>query len=351
MSANDTTRQWERGAKQTVQRIGVIGAGAWGTALALAASRAGRETRLWAREPAVAQAITQRQENPDYLPGIPLQPALTAFSDAAEVVGFADAVLLVVPAQHLRATCQTLAPFWRAGVPAVICSKGIEQGTGLLMSEVAAQALPASVPLAALSGPTFAAEVARGLPTAITLACEDQDLAHSLVEALGSRAFRPYASPDLIGAEVGGAVKNVLAIACGIIEGKSMGDNARAALLTRGLAEITRLGVAKGGMPATFMGLSGMGDLLLTATSMQSRNFSLGFALGEGKSLEEILAGRKAVTEGVFTAAAVVALSKHLAVDMPICQAIDAILNHGANVEDVVSGLLSRPFRAELEHG
>lgn len=334
-----------------MQRIGVIGAGAWGTALAIAATRAGRETRLWAREPAVAQSINRQRENPDYLPGVALPAALTAHTDPREILDFADAVLLVVPAQHLRATCLALAPHWRAGVPAVICSKGIEQGSGLLMSEVAAEVLPSSVPLAALSGPTFAAEVARGLPTAITLACEDQQQGQILVDALGSRSFRPYASPDLIGAEVGGAVKNVLAIACGIIEGKAMGDNARAALLTRGLAEITRLGVAKGGMPATFMGLSGMGDLLLTATSMQSRNFSLGFALGEGKTLAEILAGRKAVTEGVFTAAAVVALANRLAVDMPLCQAIDAILNRGANVEDVVSALLSRPFRAELEHG
>lgn len=333
-----------------MQRIGVIGAGAWGTALALASIRAGRQTQLWAREPAVAEAMNSRHENPDYLPGVPLPTELHATTDAVAVLGQSDAVLLVVPAQHLRSTCQTLAPSWPAGVPAVICAKGIEQGTGLLMSEVVAEALPSSVPLVALSGPSFAAEVARGLPTAVTLACEDQSIGEGLLHALGSRAFRPYLSPDLIGAEVGGAVKNVLAIACGVLEGRAMGDNARAALLTRGLAEITRLGVAKGGLPATFMGLSGMGDLLLTATSMQSRNFSLGFALGQGKTLNEILAGRKAVTEGVFTAAAVVALAERLGVDMPICQAVDAILNRGVNVEDAVTALLARPFRAELEH-
>ncbi|SIS48961.1 NAD(P)H-dependent glycerol-3-phosphate dehydrogenase [Insolitispirillum peregrinum] len=333
-----------------MQRIGVIGAGAWGTALALAATRAGRQTTLWAREQAVADAINGQHENPDYLPGLPLDPSLRATTDALAVLAAADAVLLVVPAQHLRATCATLAPHWRPGVPALICAKGIEQGSGQLMSEVAAETLPATVPLVALSGPSFAAEVARGLPTAVTLACEDQALGTSLLSALGSRSFRPYLSADLIGAEVGGAVKNVLAIACGVLEGRAMGDNARAALLTRGLAEITRLGVAKGGLPGTFMGLSGMGDLLLTATSMQSRNFSLGFALGEGKSLSAILAGRKAVTEGVFTAAAVVALAEQLGVDMPICQAVDAILNRGADVEQVVAALLSRPFRVELEH-
>ncbi|GAB3446364.1 NAD(P)H-dependent glycerol-3-phosphate dehydrogenase [Insolitispirillum peregrinum] len=333
-----------------MQRIGVIGAGAWGTALALAATRAGRQTTLWAREQAVADAINGQHENPDYLPGLPLAPSLRATTDALAVLAAADAVLLVVPAQHLRATCATLAPHWRPGVPALICAKGIEQGSGQLMSEVAAETLPATVPLVALSGPSFAAEVARGLPTAVTLACEDQALGTSLLSALGSRSFRPYLSADLIGAEVGGAVKNVLAIACGVLEGRAMGDNARAALLTRGLAEITRLGVAKGGLPGTFMGLSGMGDLLLTATSMQSRNFSLGFALGEGKSLSAILAGRKAVTEGVFTAAAVVALAEQLGVDMPICQAVDAILNRGADVEQVVAALLSRPFRIELEH-
>lgn len=332
-----------------MQRIGVMGAGAWGTALAMVARRAGRQVTILAREPDVAQAIARRGENPDYLPGISFEPGLSATTDPLEVLK-ADAVLVVVPAQHVRASLSAVAAHWPAGVPCVLCAKGIEQGTGLLMSEVAAQVLPAGTPLACLSGPTFAAEVARGLPTAVTLACEDATLAEELVVALGTRTFRPYASHDLTGAEVGGAVKNVMAIGCGIIEGRGLGDNARAALLTRGLAEITRLGVTRGGLPETFMGLSGMGDLLLTASSMQSRNFSLGFKLGEGESLTTILDGRKAVTEGVFTAAAVVDLAARLGVDMPICAAIDAILNHGASVEAVIERLLARPFRGELEH-
>jgi len=332
-----------------VQSIGVMGAGAWGTALAVAALKAGRDVRLWAREPNVARAISERHENPDYLPGVPLDPRLIASTEFTAALATA-AVLLVVPAQHLRAICRQVAADWPAGVPAVICAKGIEQGSGQLMSEVAAEELPPGTPLAALSGPSFAAEVARGQPTAVTLACTDQALGQRLVDGLGSRALRPYLSPDLTGVEVGGAVKNVLAIACGIVEGKGLGDNARAALITRGLAEIARLGVAKGGLPETFMGLSGMGDLILTATSMQSRNFSLGYALGQGERLEVVLGGRRAVTEGVFTAAAVCELAAGLHVDMPICGAVNAILTHGAAVEDTIERLLARPFRGELEH-
>ncbi|MGC2854616.1 NAD(P)H-dependent glycerol-3-phosphate dehydrogenase [Novispirillum sp. DQ9] len=332
-----------------VDRIGVIGAGAWGTALAMTALRAGRDVTLWAREPAVAQAITESHVNPDYLPGIPLDPRLRVSVEATAALR-ADAVLLVVPAQYLRATCAALAADWPAGVPAVICAKGIERDSGALMSEVVAQELPAGTPVAVLSGPTFAAEVARGQPTAVTIACADLALAERLVAALGTRTFRPYSSPDVTGAEVGGAVKNVLAIACGIVDGRGLGDNARAALITRGLAEITRLGVARGGMAETFMGLSGLGDLILTATSMQSRNFSLGHALGQGRSLAEILGGRKAVTEGVFTASAVCALAARLSVDMPLCGAVDALLNRGADLDAVIEGLLTRPFRGELEH-
>jgi len=332
-----------------VDRIGVIGSGAWGTALAMTALRAGRDVVLWAREPAVARAITETHANPDYLPGIPLDPRLNASLESSAALR-ADAILLVVPAQHLRSTCAGLARDWPAGVPAVICAKGIERDTGALMSEVAAAELPAGTPLAVLSGPTFAAEVARGQPTAVTIACADHGLGERLGTALGTRTFRPYTSPDVVGAEVGGAVKNVLAIACGIVDGRGLGDNARAALITRGLAEITRLGVAKGGLAETFMGLSGMGDLILTATSMQSRNFSLGHALGQGQSLGVILGGRKAVTEGVFTASAVCALAGRLNVDMPLCGAVNALLNHDADLDSVIEGLLTRPFRGELEH-
>lgn len=331
-----------------MQRIGVIGAGAWGTALAQTAVRAGRDVILWARDADIADRINCDHLNPDYLPDCPLDPALTATSDLRAACA-ADAVLLVVPAQFLRAACRSLAAVWVPGVPAVLCSKGIELSSGALMTDVVRAELPAGTPLACLSGPSFAAEVARGLPTAVTIASDVMGLPEQLVRALGTRTFRPYHSTDLLGAEIGGAVKNVLAIACGILEGAGLGDNARAALLTRGLAEITRLGVALGGQPQTFMGLSGMGDLMLTATSMQSRNFSLGFALGQGRALAEILAERKAVTEGVATAAAVTALAARQGIDMPLCAAVDALLNRGQALPEVIDGLLARPFRQE--HG
>ncbi|AWK87701.1 NAD(P)H-dependent glycerol-3-phosphate dehydrogenase [Azospirillum thermophilum] len=328
------------------RRIGVIGGGAWGTALALAALRAGRETLLWAREPAVVEAIRATRENRDYLPGVPLPEALEVTDDLAGI-GACDAVLLVSPAQHARAVSARLAPHLRPGVPVVICAKGIELDSHALMSEAVGAALPAGQPVAVLSGPTFAAEVARGLPTAVTLACADTALGTALVEALGSRTFRPYRSDDVVGAQVGGAVKNVLAIACGVVEGRRLGDNARAALITRGLAEITRLALALGGRAETLMGLSGLGDLTLTCSSLQSRNMSLGAALGEGRTLQDILAARRSVAEGVYTAAAVVGLAAKRGVDMPICQAVDATLNHGARLEETIDGLLSRPFRGE----
>lgn len=327
-------------------RIGVIGGGAWGTALALAALRAGREVRLWAREPAVVAAVNEARENRDYLPGVPLPEALVATSDLGDLAD-RDAILLVTPAQHLRAACAALTPHLRSGAPVVICAKGIELDRFALMSEAAADGLPAGAPLAVLSGPTFAAEVARGLPTAVTLACADAELGAALVAALGSRTFRPYSSDDVIGSQVGGAVKNVLAIACGVVEGRRLGDNARAALITRGLAEITRLALALGGRAETLMGLSGLGDLTLTCSSLQSRNMSLGAALGQGRTLAEILAERRSVAEGVYTAAAVVGLAGRLGVDMPICAAVDAILNRGAGLDEAIDGLLARPFRGE----
>ncbi|HYG86352.1 MAG TPA: NAD(P)H-dependent glycerol-3-phosphate dehydrogenase [Azospirillum sp.] len=326
--------------------IGVVGGGAWGTALALAALRAGRSTLLWAREPAVVDAINTAHENRDYLPGVTLPAELMATADLAEV-GACDAVLLVTPAQHLRSVCAKLAPHLRPGAPAVICAKGIEIETQALMYDAVEAALPPGTPVAILSGPTFAAEVARGLPTAVTLACRDAAVGTKLVEALGSLTFRPYLTDDVIGAQVGGAVKNVLAIACGVVAGRKFGDNARAALITRGLAEITRLALRLGARPETLMGLSGLGDLTLTCSSLQSRNMSLGVALGEGRTLDEVLGERRSVAEGVYTARAVVALAGRLGVEMPICAAVDAILNRGASVDDTVQGLLSRPFREE----
>lgn len=328
------------------RRIGVIGGGAWGTALALATLRAGREALLWAREPAVVGSVNAARENRDYLPGVTLPAELRATGDLAEAAA-CDAILLVTPAQHLRSACAGLAGHLRPGTPLVICAKGIELDSHALMSEAAAAALPAGTPLAVLSGPTFAAEVARGLPTAVTLACADAALGTRLVEALGSRTFRPYLSDDVVGSQIGGAVKNVLAIACGVVVGRKLGDNARAALITRGLAEITRLALALGGRPETLMGLSGLGDLTLTCSSLQSRNMSLGAALGEGRTLAEVLAERRSVAEGVYTAAAVVGLAGRKGVDMPLCAAVDAILNRGAGLDATIDGLLSRPFREE----
>ena len=329
-----------------MNRIGIAGAGAWGTALAMVMRRAGRHVVIQAREAEVADAINRTHRNPAFLPDVDLDPEIRATTDLAEAAR-ADAVLLVTPAQFLRPVCGALAPHWTPGVPAVICAKGIEQETGALMSEVVAETLP-EAPLAVLSGPTFAAEVARDLPTAVTLACADGGLAEALSRALGTPRFRTYRSDDLIGAQLGGAVKNVLAIACGIVEGRGLGDNARSALITRGLVETVRLSLAKGGRPETLMGLSGIGDLTLTCNAMQSRNFSLGVALGQGRALDEVLAERASVAEGVFSASAVTGLARGLDVEMPICLAVDGVLNHFADIGRTIEGVLSRPFEVEL---
>lgn len=329
-----------------IQKVGVLGAGAWGTALACNARRAGRDVTLWAHEADVVDAINADGMNPVFLPDIPLEPGIRATTDMGEAID-ADAVLIVTPAQFLRSVTDGLAGSWRDGVPAVLCSKGIENDTLKMMNEVVAETLPAA-PVAVLSGPTFAAEVARDQPAAATLAIADEALQESLTDALTSPRFRLYRSDDVIGAEVGGVVKNVLAIACGISEGRALGDNARAALITRGLAEIVRLGRAKGGKAETFMGLSGLGDLTLTCNAMQSRNFSLGVELGKGTSLQEILESRVTVAEGVFSAAAVARLADTLDIDMPICRAVDAVINHQADITETISGLLARRVTVEL---
>ncbi len=329
-----------------MQRIGIIGGGAWGSALALTARRAGREVVLWAREEEVVAVINRDHANPLFLPGVALDPAIVATRELGEAARGAEALLLVAPAQHLRALAQALSPHLPPRLPLVICVKGIEEGSGALMTEVVADALP-EAPLAVLSGPTFAGEVARGLPTAVTLASADRALGERLIAALGTRSFRPYLADDLVGAQIGGAVKNVLAIACGIVMGRGLGDNARAALITRGLAEMVRLARVKGGRSETLMGLSGLGDLVLTCTGPQSRNQSLGVALGEGRGLAEILAGRHSVAEGVTSAAAAAALASRLGVDMPITAAVDAILHRGAAIDVAIAGLLARPFKSE----
>ncbi|MFT7573587.1 MAG: glycerol-3-phosphate dehydrogenase (NAD(P)+) [Paracoccaceae bacterium] len=327
--------------------ISIIGAGAWGTALALAARRAGNDVTLWAYETDIVAAINNAHENILYLPGVALDPAIRATADLTAAVD-ADALLLAAPAQHMRTTIAPLAGHLPPTTPLIVCAKGIEQETLALMSEAVAAIFPAN-PVFILSGPTFAADVAAGLPTAVTLAGSDLAAAQALADRLSSDRFRPYSGEDVIGAQIGGAIKNVLAIACGIAEGRGFGDNARAALVTRGLAELTRLCLAKGGRAETMMGLSGLGDLVLTCTSTQSRNYSLGLALGAGQSLAEILGTRHSVAEGVYTASAAVALAQKLGLEMPIATAVDAVLNRGANIDAVIEALLARPLRAEAD--
>jgi glycerol-3-phosphate dehydrogenase (NAD(P)+) len=328
-------------------RLAIIGGGAWGTALALAARRAGSAAVIWARDAAIAAAIEQRHENPVYLSGVALDPAIGATSEFAVAVAGGEAVLLVVPAQFLREVLAALAPHLPAGLPLLLCAKGIEIGSLKTMSEVAATLCPGH-PLAVLSGPSFAAEVARELPTAVAIASRDPAVAQFFAAALGSPRFRPYLSEDPIGVELGGAVKNVLAIACGIVDGLALGDNARAALITRGLAEMTRLGVAKDARAETFAGLSGLGDLVLTCGGAQSRNHALGVALGCGKSLDDALTGRRSVVEGVASAASVAALAAQLGVEMPIVAAVEAVLHRGgAAIAPMIEGLLARPRRSE----
>lgn len=295
----------------------------------------------------MAAAVADRHINETYLPGTPIDPAIRATNDLLDLAD-ADLLLLAPPAQHLRAVMQALSGRLAEETPLAICSKGIEQSTGSLMGDVVAALFPQN-PVLVLSGPTFAAEVAAGLPTAVTLAGPSLADAQRVASLLGSERFRPYASDDVIGAQIGGAVKNVLAIACGIAEGRKFGDNARAALVTRGLAELTRLCGAKGGQPETMMGLSGLGDLVLTCTSRQSRNYSLGVALGEGRSLDEILGERRSVAEGVFTASAAAAMARDLGIDMPITDAVDAVINRGSDIGEAVGALLSRPFRKEAD--
>lgn len=324
--------------------IAVLGAGAWGTALAYTAHEAGRSVSVWARETEVADALGAGRGNPIYLPDTPL-PVFNASDDISILAG-ADVILAVVPAQFARATFEAARPHIADGVPVLLCAKGIEQDTLTLMTDVLAETVPGAVP-AVLSGPSFAADVARGLPTAVTLACKDETLGQALMTAIGRPAFRPYWSDDLIGAEVGGAVKNVLAIACGMVEGLALGKSAHAALIARGFAEMTRLGTAMGARRETLVGLSGLGDLVLTCSSPQSRNMSFGKALGEGRSASDILSERKAVTEGAATAPALVALAGERGVDMPICSAVNAILSGAATVDDAMQALLARPFKSE----
>jgi glycerol-3-phosphate dehydrogenase (NAD(P)+) len=325
--------------------FGIVGGGAWGTALAQTLRAAGRETLLWAREAEVRDEINREHRNSLFLPGVALHAELVATAELARIAA-QDVVLMVAPAQHVRAAGEALAAHLPDGKPVVICAKGIEQATGKLLGEVVNEALPRAT-VAALSGPSFAAEVAKGLPAALTLATADAALGEALARAIGSSQLRIYWTDDLKGVQLGGAVKNVLAIAAGIVDGKGLGASAHAALVTRGFAELRRFGAAAGARFDTLAGLSGLGDLLLTCGSPQSRNMSLGRALGRGETLAAVLGSRRSVTEGVYTAAAVALTSATTGTDMPICRAVHGILEGRIEVDAAIAGLLSRPFKAE----
>ena len=328
-----------------MKRIGVIGGGAWGTALAAVALRAGRSVTLWVRESDVADGINETHENRRFLPGVPLDPAIRATTDLGAAAD-ADLLLLATPAQQLAAVAEQVGQAVERPPPAVICAKGIEQGTGALMSDAAHRVAPA-LPLAVLSGPTFAREVAQGLPAAVSLACDDPQRGAAIAAALGGPTFRPYLTDDVVGVQIGGAVKNVIAIAAGIAVGRGLGDNARAAIVARGFAELSRLAIARGARPETLAGLSGLGDLVLTCTGEKSRNYSFGRALGGGEAAESVLDTRESVTEGVTSAPAVMAMAAGLGVEMPIAGAVHAVLHRGASIDDAIGGLLARPFKTE----
>lgn len=326
--------------------IGVVGGGSWGTALANAAAAAGHPVTLWLRDAEAAARLDETRENARYLPGVPLHAGIRATAEAEALAG-AQALLLVTPAQTMRGVLGRLGPHFAAGAPVVLCAKGIERGSDAFMSAVAAEVLPAGTPVAVLSGPSFAADVARNLPTAVTLAAEDGALAADLARTLSGPSLRLYHTDDVRGVEVGGAGKNVLAIASGIVAGRGLGESARAALIARAFAELMRFARAYGGRPETLMGLSGLGDLVLTASSPQSRNFAFGERLGAGASPAAAAGGKLA--EGAFTAAALVALARAREVEMPVAEAVAAVVAEAASVEAVIARLLARPLKGEAE--
>ena len=325
------------------RKIAVLGGGAWGTALAATAARAGHRTVIWARDAAIARAINERGENPRYLPGIHLSDALEAVSEPALALDGAEIVLSVVPAQALREALSDIAPLIAPGTPNVICAKGIERDSGKRMSEIAGEVLAGSPP-AILSGPSFATDVARGLPTAVTIAARDATLAARLAAILSTPSFRCYSTDDIVGVEIGGALKNVLAIAAGAVSGAGLGASAQAALVTRGFVELRRIGTAFGARAETLMGLSGLGDLILTCGSPQSRNFAYGLAIGRGEALDGL-----PLAEGVATAAVAARIARESGIDAPIIDAVHAILERSVTIGEAVASLLSRPLKSEFE--
>ena len=322
----------------TFDRIGVIGGGAWGTALAQTAARAGRSVTLWEYDAGNAAWLADKRES-KFLPGVKLHDTIAVTVDLS-VVARNDAILQVVPAQAMRATLTALSPVIAAGTPLIACAKGIERGTHKFMTEIVAECAPSALP-AILSGPSFAADVARGLPTAVTIAASDAGVAEALAHAMNAGTFRPYHSTDVRGVELGGATKNVLAIAAGIVNGRGLGASALAAMTTRGFAELVRFGRACGARTETMMGLSGLGDLILTCGTPQSRNFSCGVALGRG----EAPSGKLAV--GVFTAPALLEMARDKGIDMPISAAVAAVLQGSLTVDAAIESLLTRPLKSE----
>ncbi len=326
------------------EHIGVLGAGAWGTALALIAARAGRTVTLWAREPEVVESITRGRENRLFLPGISLPPSITVTGDLATVAS-TEALLFATPAQHMRASLKAVAALAPKGLPLVLCAKGFERDSGKLLTEVLRETAPGCEP-AILSGPSFARDAAQGLPTAVTIAAR-QPIAQRLQASLSQAAFRPYASDDILGVALGGAAKNVYAIACGIVDGMGLGESARAALLARGFAELRRLGEALGARPETLMGLSGLGDLVLTATSPYSRNYRFGYEIGKGRTPAELSAPGQPLAEGVATAPALVIRAAKEKIELPVAEAVASVLDGSLPPTDAIVRLMSRPLKPE----
>jgi glycerol-3-phosphate dehydrogenase (NAD(P)+) len=326
-----------------LNHIAIIGGGAWGTALALTCTRAGRKVTLWEHDAANAAHLTQKRES-QFLPGVRLDDDVVIAGDLADIAQ-APIILLVVPAQAVRRAAGMLAPLMSGATPVIVCAKGIERGTKKFVTEIIAECLPKAIP-AVLSGPSFAADVARGMPTAVTLAARDGGLASELAKAIGSANFRPYHSTDVRGVEIGGAAKNVLAIAAGIVAGRTLGFSAAAALTTRGFAELVRFGKAYGARPETMMGLSGLGDLILTCTSPQSRNFTFGVNLGRGHDPASIQQ-TTGLAEGAFTAQVLLEMAREREVDMPISAAVAALLDRRLSVDAAIESLLTRPLKAE----
>ncbi len=329
-----------------MQKIGIIGTGIFGTALALTATRAGNQVLCWDRKTEIVRAINQKHVNEVHLPQIPLPESITATENLQDIFNFADIILLVVSAQATRSVLQNIKPYIKANTIVVLCAKGIEMESGKMLSEIAAEIIPEAT-IAVLSGPGFAVDIAECKLASVTIACAKEGIAKKLTECLGTKSFRPYSTKDIISPQIGGSVKNVIAIASGIVEGARLGDGARAALITRGLTEMMRLAKALGGNLTTLMGMCGLGDLVLTANCPQSRNFSFGYEIGTSGQAKEVLANNTRTVEGIYTAKAVLKRARELNVEMPICEIVNRILFEGISINAAMQELMSRPYKEE----